>query len=72
MIHDAASANLLFYPGTRPVEAWMCFRLPAKYSSHRAVLTEEAVMTLPLLAHLCAIRLSTYAWMCAKGAILKG
>ena len=49
----------------------MCFRLAAKYSSHRVVMTEEAVLTLPLLAHLCAIMLSTYAWMCAKGAILR-
>ena len=70
MIHDTASAILLSYPGTRPVEAWMCFHLAAKYSSHRLVPTEEAVLTLPLLAHLCATMLSTYAWMCAKGAIL--
>ena len=49
----------------------MCFRLAAKYSSHRIVLTEEAVLTLPLLAHLCASVLLTYAWMCAKGAILR-
>ena len=48
----------------------MCFCLAAKCSYHRIVLTEEAVLTLPLLAHLCAIMLSTYAWMCAKGAIL--
>ena len=67
---DAASAILLSYPGTRPVEVWMCFRLDAKYSSHRVVLTEEAALTLPLLDHICAIMLSTYAWMCAKGAIL--
>ena len=27
-------------------------------------------MTLPLLSHTCAAVLSTYMWMCAKGAIL--
>ena len=70
MIHDAASAILLSYPGTRPVEAWMCFHLAAKYSSHRVVPTEEAVLKLPLLAHICAIMLSTYAWIYDKGAIL--
>ena len=70
MSRDAASAIWLSYPGARPVEAWMCFRLAAKDSSHRVVPTEEAVLILPLLDHLCAIMLSTYAWMCAKGAIL--
>ena len=48
----------------------MCFRLAAKDSSHRVVPTEEAVLTLPLLAHICATVLLTYAWMCTKGAIL--
>ena len=70
MSRDAASAILLSYPGARPVEAWICFRLAAKDISHRVVPTEEAVLTLPLLAHICVIMLSTYAWMCAKGAIL--
>ena len=31
--------------------------------------TEEAVLTLPLLAHPCAVMLSTYVWMCVKGDI---
>ena len=70
MSRDAASTILLSYLGTRPVEAWMCFYLAAKYSSHRVVPTEEAVLTLPLLAHICAIMLSTYTWICDKGAIL--
>ena len=48
----------------------MCFRLAAKYSSHRIGPAEEAVLTLPLLAHSYAAVLSTYVWMCANGAIL--
>ena len=31
---------------------------------------EEAVLTLHLLAHPCTAVLSTYVWICAKGAIL--
>ena len=48
----------------------MCCRLAAKASSRIIVLTEEAVLTLTLLDHTCAAMLSTYVWMCAKGAIL--
>ena len=48
----------------------MCFRPAAKDSFHRVVPTEEAVLKLPLLDHLCAAMLLTYVWMCAKGTIL--
>ena len=48
----------------------MCCRLAAKDSSHRIGVTEEAVLTLFLLAHPCASVLLTCLWMCAKGAIL--
>ena len=48
----------------------MCCYLDAKYSSRRIGPTEEAVLTLALLAHPCASVLSTYVWMCAKGPIL--
>ena len=48
----------------------MCFRLSTNDSSHSIVPTEEAVLTLHLLAHPCAVVLLTYLWMCAKGAIL--
>ena len=49
----------------------MCFLLAAKDSYHSFGPKEEAVLTLPLLAHTCASLLSTYVWMCAKGAILR-
>ena len=39
-------------------------------SSHRIGPMEEAVLTLPLLAHPCASVLLTYVWMCAKTTIL--
>ena len=48
----------------------MCCRLAAKYSSCRIGPKEEAVLTLPLLAHPCAAVLLTYMWMCTKGDIL--
>ena len=48
----------------------MCCLLAAKDSSHMIGPTEEAVLTLPLLAHTCAAVLLTYVWMCAKGTIL--
>ena len=48
----------------------MCCLLAAKYISRRIGPTEEAVLTLPLLAHRCAAMLSTYVCMCAKGAVL--
>ena len=70
MRHDAASAILLYSPGTRPTEAWMCCHLATKYSSLRIGPTEESVLTLPLLTHPCAALLSTYVWICAKGNIL--
>ena len=70
MRRDAASAILLSSPGMRPTEAWMCCLLAAKDSSRRIGLAEEAVLKLPLVAHLCAAVLSTYVRMCAKGAIL--
>ena len=38
---------------------------------HMIVLMEEDFLTLPLLAYTCAALLSTYGWMCAKGAILR-
>ena len=65
-----ASVILLYYPGTRPMEVWMCCRLASNESSHRTGLTEEDVLTLPLLDHPCAAVLSMYVWMCAKSAIL--
>ena len=67
---DTASAIFLSSPGTHPIEEWMCCCLAAKDSSHRIGPTEEAMLTLPLLAHPCAAVLLAYVWMCAKGAIL--
>ena len=52
------------------MEVWIYFRLSYKDRSHRIGLKEEAVLTLPLLAHTCADMLLTYMWMCAKGTIL--
>ena len=48
----------------------MCCRLAAKYSYRRVGPTAEAVLTLTLLEHPCLAVLSTYVWMCSKGAIL--
>ena len=48
----------------------MCCLLATKDSSRRIGPTEEAVLKLPLLAHPCAARLSTYVCMCAKCSIL--
>ena len=48
----------------------MCCYLVAKAISLVIGLTEEDVMTLPLLDHPCAAVLLVYVWMCAKGAIL--
>ena len=70
MRRDAASAILLSSPRTHPAEVWMCFRLDAKYSYRMIGPTEEAMLTLPLLAHPYAVVLSTYVWMCANRAIL--
>ena len=52
------------------MEAWICCLLVYKDSSGRIGQTEEAVLTLILLAHPCAAVLLTYVWMCAKGCIL--
>ena len=70
MSRDAASAILFYSPRTRPTEAWICCCLATKDNYHRKGTTEEAVLTLPLLAHPCAAMLSRYMWMCAKGDIL--
>ena len=47
----------------------MCCCLAAMGISRRIGPTEEAVLTLPLLAHPSATVLLTYVWMCTKGAI---
>ena len=70
MRHDEASPILISSPGTRTVEVWMCCHLAAKNSYRRIGPTKEAVLTLTLLAHTYDSVLSTYIWMCAKGAIL--
>ena len=72
MSREAASAILLSSPGTCPMEAWMCCRVAAKYSSHRIFPMEEAILTLPLLDHPCYDVLLTYVSICAKGGILEG
>ena len=48
----------------------MCCRLSTKDVSHKIGPTGEDVLTLPLLAHLCATMLSMYVWICVKGDIL--
>ena len=48
----------------------MCCHLADKASYLSIGPTDEAVLTLPLLAHSCASVLSTYVCMCAKGTIL--
>ena len=48
----------------------MCCLLAGKDSYRRIGPAENAVLTPPLLAHTCAAVLSTYTWMCNKGAIL--
>ena len=48
----------------------MCCLLSAKDISRRIGPMEEAVLTLPLLAHPCDAMLSTYMCMCTKGDIL--
>ena len=70
MRRDAASAILLSSPRTRPTEVWMFFRLDAKYSYRMIGQIEEAMLTLPLLAHPYAAVLSTYVWMCNNRDIL--
>ena len=67
---DATSDIVLSSPGTRPTEARICCRLSAKDISHRIGPTEEAVLTLSLFDHSCAVMLSMYVWMCDKGVIL--
>ena len=48
----------------------MCFRLSAKYIYLRIVLTDEAVLILPLLAHPCTAVLLMYVLMCDKVGII--
>ena len=48
----------------------MCCLQAARIIYRWIGLTEEAMLTLPLLEHTCAAMLSTYVWMCAKGANL--
>ena len=47
----------------------MCCLLATKDRSRSIGPTEESVITLPLLDHLCAAVLLIYVWMCSKGEI---
>ena len=53
------------------MDVWVCCCISTKDSSHRIGSTEEAVLTLHMLAHPCDAVLFTYVRMYAKGAILR-
>ena len=67
---NTVSAILLSSPGMRPMEAWMCWRRNSMTTLLRMGLNAKAKLTLPLLAHICAIMLLTQVRICAHSAIL--